>query len=201
MHQTDGQVVDHRLDGEAQATAVDLTTVFPSGTVVEGVEMNHAWMIDFERYPDGTLATVFETRAAGSIEDHRFFYAVCRDGQWKAWPLAQAGPRLFAREEDYTGLAALDPNTPDVAYISTPIDPASGRRDEHHELYQGRTSDGGQTWQWRAVTANSPANNLRPIIPRWASRRTALLWNRGSMKSSQNYDMQVMLLIDPFGEE
>lgn len=201
LHRADGTVVDEQLDGDATATAVDLTPVFKSGAVVDGVTMNHAWMIDFESYPAGVLATVFKTRAAGSVEDHRFFYAAYRDGRWQAWPLAKAGPRLFDREEDYTGLAALDPNTPDTVYISTPINPESGETTPHHELYRGQSSDGGQTWQWRAVTQNSAADNFRPIIPRWQIGRTALLWNRGTMRSSQNYDQQVMLLIDPAGEE
>lgn len=201
LHRADGTVVDEALDGNPTATAVDLTPVFKSGTVVGGVEMNHAWMVDFEHYPDGALAAVFKMRAAGSVEDHRFFYAAYRDGAWHAWPLAKAGPRLFRREEDYTGLAAIDPNTPAVVYISTPIDPNTGDATDHHELYQGKTTDDGQTWQWRAVTANSAADNLRPIIPRWSPGRTALLWNRGTMTSSQNYDMQVMLLIDPLSRE
>lgn len=199
LHRADGVVVDKALDAQPLAKAVDLTRVFTSGTKLDGTVMNRAWMVDFEHYPDGQLAAVFEVRAADSVDDHRFFFAAYRHGEWTAGPLAEAGPRLFRREEDYTGLAALDPNTPGVVYISTPIDPGTGNRQAHHELYQGKSDDGGAAWNWRAVTQDSAADNLRPIVPRWSQGRTALVWTRGTMTSSQDYDLAVMLLIDPFG--
>jgi hypothetical protein len=44
------------------------------------------------------------------------------------------------------GNAALDPGDPEVVYISTPIDPTTDRKHEHHELFQGRSRDGGASW-------------------------------------------------------
>ena len=51
----------------------------------------------------------------------------------------------------------------------------------HHELFDGRTTDGGATWSWTPVTEHSTVDNLRPIIPRWPGDRTALLWLRGDL--------------------
>ena len=201
LHRSNGKPVDEYLDSEPLADATDLTRVFASETKVDGTVMNHCWMIDFEHYRDGKLAAVFKARAAKSVEDHRFLYSVFREGKWMTKPLAKAGPRLFSREEDYTGLAALDPHSSDVVYISTPIDPSTGETHAHHELYQGKSSDGGTTWNWRAVTRHSSEDNLRPIIPRWIPGRTALLWNRGTMTSSQDYDQAVVLLVDPFATD
>lgn len=197
LHRADGAVVDPKLDSDAVAQATDLTRVFAAGTEVDGARMTHTWMLDFEHFADGTIVALFKARIDDSVENHRFFYGVFRGGQWQAFSLAKAGGRLFRAEEDYTGLAAIDPNDPGVVYISTPIDPQSGERLAHHELYQGRSADGGESWEWRAVTHDSTADNLRPIIPRWQAGRTALVWNRGTMRTSQHYDQEVVLLVDP----
>ena len=49
----------------------------------------------------------------------------------------------------------------------------------HHEMFRGKTSDGGKTWKWIAITANSTVDNLRPLVPVWYGQRTALVWMRG----------------------
>lgn len=197
LHRADGEVIDEKIDAIPSADATNLTQVFASGTEVLGEVMNHAWMLDFEHYPDGKMVALFKNRVAGSIENHHFFYGLYADGKWTTYPLAQAGGRLFRSEQDYTGLGAIDPNTPDVLYISTPIDPNTDKKLTHHELFQGQTDDAGKTWTWKAVTKDSSANNFRPIIPRWKSGHTALIWNRGTMKTSQNYNQEVVLLVDP----
>ncbi|QDU54813.1 BNR-4 repeat-containing protein [Aeoliella mucimassa] len=197
LHRTDGTVVDTSLDSQAEADATQLTQVFAGGTTYDDVAMTHTWMADFEAYADGQLAMLFKARADDSIEDHRFLYARCNEGTWQVSPLAKAGGRLFGSEQDYTGLGALDPNDPNTLYISTPIDPQTGKSTKFHEIYRGTSADEGLTWTWQAITRDSAADNLRPIIPRWAPGHTALIWNQGTMIRSQNYDMRVMLLLDP----
>jgi hypothetical protein len=102
--------------------------------------------------------------------------------------MAYAGTRLYPGEDDYTGLVSLDPNDPGVAYFSTDADPstgaplvsaADGRR--HHELFRATSRDGGSTWRYDPITADSPADNLRPIVPRWTDPggSTLLVWMRG----------------------
>jgi hypothetical protein len=105
--------------------------------------------------------------------------------------MAYAGTRLYAGEDDYTGLVALDPNDPGVVYISTDADPLTGTplvstadRKRHHELFRGTTLDSGKTWRWEAITANSTVDNLRPIVPKWNDKRTALVWMRGTYKNN-----------------
>jgi hypothetical protein len=48
----------------------------------------------------------------------------------RACALLFAGARLYPSEDDYSGLGALDPNNPDVLYISNDADsrPARSRR-------------------------------------------------------------------------
>jgi hypothetical protein len=86
----------------------------------------------------------------------------------------------------------LDRQDPSVVYISTNAAPVSGKplvsaadKRRHHELFRGSTADGGKTWRWEPLTANSTADNLRPIVPLWRDRRTALVWMRGTYRHNR----------------
>jgi hypothetical protein len=121
--------------------------------------------------------------------DHRYHYARWDGERWQEHEIAYAGTRLYPGEDDYTGLGAIDPQNVNVVYISTDADPVTGQPlisravyRRQHELFRGVTSDGGQTWRWTPVTANSPTDNLRPLVPVWpdAAGRTVLVWMRGT---------------------
>jgi hypothetical protein len=135
--------------------------------------------------------------------DLRYHYGRWDGSDWATEEIAYAGSRLYAREEDYTGLAALDPNDPNIIYISTNADPDSGiglisDADclRHYELYRGTRS--GADWGWESVTANSDVDNLRPIVPMWDDERTALVWMRGTyVRSHGEWSTAVMAAILP----
>src|SRR3989442_15692373 len=155
-----------------EINAWDLTKVFA------GDADNVAWVIDLELDGQQRPYVVFSVqkdgrglpRGQGGM-DHRFDYGRWDGSAWRVHEIAYAGRRLYAGEDDYTGLAALDPRNPNVVYISTDADPATGaplvshadgRR--HHELFRGSTRDSGATWRWEPITANSTVDNLRPIV-------------------------------------
>ena len=76
----------------------------------------------------------------------------------------------------------------------TPLVSASdGRR--HHELFEGTTADGGASWAWRALTVNSAADNIRPLVPTWDREHSALLWLRGRYTNYRDYDLDVVGII------
>lgn len=170
----------------------DLTKVF------QGDPDNVAWMVDLELDANKRPYLVFSVQKDGrglpprqGGMDHRFHFARWNGTAWQQREIAYAGTRLYPFEDDYTGLAALDPNNPDLIYISTDADPATGtpliskadgRR--HRELYRGTTRD-GTSWTWEPLTANSDADNIRPIIPKWNDPRTALVWMRGSYSANR----------------
>ncbi len=175
-----------------EINAWDLTRVFA------GDADNVAWVIDLELDGQQRPYVVFSVqkdgrglpRGQGGM-DHRFDYGRWDGSAWRVHEIAYAGRRLYAGEDDYTGLAALDPKNPNVLYISTDADPVTGaplvsRADgqRHRELYRGATADFGTTWTWTAITANSDADNLRPIVPKWDDTRTALVWMRGTYKNN-----------------
>jgi hypothetical protein len=98
------------------------------------------------------------------------------------------------------------PGDPARVYVSTDADPATGaplvsaadgRR--HWEIFAGATGDGGRTWRWQAVTRDSAADNLRPIVPRGNGAGEILLWLRGRYRSYTDYDLEVVGLLPGAG--
>jgi BNR repeat-containing family member len=201
LHRSDGTIVDNDVfhsDGHPQT---ELTKVFAANSVFGSDTMTHAWTVDLRLDAANRPYAILSCRTNDSPEnsnfqDHRFFYARFDGAAWNIHPLAKAGARLWESEQDYTGLAALDPYDPNVAYVSTSIDPRDGSRLPVHEIFKGVSTNAGGTWEWTAITQNSPADNLRPIVPASDPHHTALLWFRGKMIRSQRYDCQVVGLID-----
>ncbi|GAC1477580.1 MAG: hypothetical protein NVS1B4_20450 [Gemmatimonadaceae bacterium] len=179
-------------DTTVQLAAWDMMPVF------KGDPDNVGWVMDLkldaQQRPYGLFSVQKDGRGLPRGQggfDHRFDYARWDGKAWHVHEIAYAGTRLYAGEDDYTGLGALDPNDPDVAYISTDAEPATGKPlvstadgKRHHELFRGRTRDSGTTWTWEPITANSTVDNLRPIVPRWKDARTALVWMRGTYESN-----------------
>jgi hypothetical protein len=108
--------------------------------------------------------------------------------------MAKAGPGLMPHEEDYTGLAAIDPYDLGSVFVSTSIDPRDGAPLAHREIFHGRAAAAGRFWAWTPVTEDSPVDNLRPIVAPGDPSRTPLLWFRGPMTASQHYRCEVVLL-------
>ncbi len=172
---------------EPSLRAWDLTRVFA------GDPDNVAWTVDIELDEEDRPYIAFSVQKDGRDlpprqggDDLRYFHGSWNGEAWDVHPLAYAGTRLYPYEDDYSGLVALDPRRREVVYISTDADPVTGEPlisgadgQRHYELYQGRTSDGGATWHWRPLTANSTVDNLRPLVPKWDDDRTALVWMRG----------------------
>ncbi|WP_254359478.1 BNR-4 repeat-containing protein [Microbacterium hominis] len=211
LHRSDGSVLDARaLSGDAPSQ-VGLTTVLAAGSVVGDAELTHAWTSDIRTSADGTIVATLTARGDDVLEtpedayermrpvlDHRFVYArLAPGGSWQVHHLARAGAGLLPHEQDYTGLAAIDPYDLDTVYISTRFDPRSDVETSHHEIYRGHTVDGGASWTWTAVTADSTVDNLRPIVAPGDPDTIALLWFRGDMSASQHYRCEVVLQVEP----
>lgn len=205
IYQSNGErVADLSTTREGNANPTDLTLVYKGGPD------NVAWTVDLELDAKGLPVALISVqhgdsgvardRNAGG-EDLRYVYARFDGKQWQAHPLAYAGSRLYAAENDYSGLGAIDPDNTDIVYISTNADPrtgeplissADGKR--HYEIFKGVTSDGGKTWRWDAITENSAFDNLRPSVPDWDGG-TALLWLQGTYRTYRDYDTKLVGLI------
>jgi hypothetical protein len=200
IYNSTGTVVDSALAGtSAAASAMNInlyTQVFATGTTINGVQLNHAWNHDVVRYADGTIAAMWQARVAGTgttDPDKRMLYARFDGTSWKLTYLVKGGHKLYASEEDYIGLGALDPDDPHVIYVSTTTDPRDDMTDlGKHEIFMGVTCDNGATFKWAPITQNSTVDNLRPIVPKWDAQHTALLWLKGTYTSAQSYNFTVV---------
>ncbi len=205
LHRSDGTAVDENVLSAEAPSQVELTTILPTGTELGGARLTHAWTSDIRQgrgEQTGQLAAVLTARAGdepenSSFADHRFVYARFDGGTWQVFHLALAGANLLPHEEDYTGLAAIDPYDLDALYLSAPFDPRDGHALAHHEIFHGRTDDRGATWSWTPVTEGSDVDNLRPIVVPGDRETRAVLWFRGSMTASQHYDCEVVGLVEP----
>jgi len=55
--------------------------------------------------------------------------------------------------------------------------------------------DNGATFKWTPVTANSTKDNIRPVVPKWDARHTALLWMQGKYGTAQSYTEAIVGII------
>ena len=203
----------HRSDGTVIATLQEGLERPELGTrVFQGDEKNVAWPCDVHLDDAGRPVVVYSVQKdprnlkpglPESGQDHRYRYARWDGREWHDHEIAFAGTRLYPREDDYTGLACIDPDRTNEVYISSDADPVSGKAlisradgKRHYEIFKGVTPDGGASWKWSPITKNSSVDNLRPIVPRWNKRRRALLWLRGTLNTYTNYDLDVVGLID-----
>jgi hypothetical protein len=209
LYNANGTELDGNLFDNSAVGVSSLTQVFAANTLNQGDTMTRAWTVDMEVDSNGNPYAVFQARIddetlsdGGASLDHRFFYARHDGTQWNVNALAEAGGNIYHQtnnvsEDDYTGLVALDPDNPDVLYMSSDIDPRNGSDTDFYEIYKGVTDDAGATWDWSAITENSTMDNVRPVVPEWDDENTALLWMRGEYNSYTNFDTDIVGIIIP----
>lgn len=177
--------------------------------IFQGDADNVAWGMDLELDADERPVAAYSVQVGSANlptgqggDDIRYRYARWDGTSWKDFPLAYGGSRLYSGEDDYSGLASIDPADANVVYLSTNADPVSGEplistsdNKRHYELFRATTTDGGQSWQFAPITSNSTLDNLRPLVPPpGADGRRALLWLRGVYRSYTNYQQELVML-------
>jgi hypothetical protein len=133
-----------------------------------------------------------------SNDDHRYRLASWDGAKWIDREVAYAGKCLYPSESSYTGLITLDPSDPTVVFISTDVNPASGKENGGpHEVYRARITagDDSRSIKWEPVTKESPVRNIRPVIVRNGKRRI-VLWNRGDFKTYKDYQLDTVGFIE-----
>ena len=194
IHHSDGKIIAPlSTTTNCAVRPWDMTRIYQGGS------NNVAWMTDIhlDKKEHPVVLFTVQVGSAGlprgqGGDDHRFHYARWDGKKWIEHEIAFAGKRLYSGEDDYTGLGAIDPQDTSVVYLSSDADlktgqplisTADGKR--HHELFRGETKDGGATWKWTAITANSTTDNLRPLVPISNDKRTALVWMRGEYRNNR----------------
>jgi hypothetical protein len=172
--------------------------------VFEGDSNNVAWAQDVHLDRSGKPRVAFSVQKdSGGLppgeggSDHRYHFARWDGTQWHDAEIAYAGSKLYPGEDDYTGGICLHPDDDKTVFISTNVDPVTGRKLEsgHYEIFRGQSADKGASWKWSPVTQNSTVDNLRPIVPHWKKGKTALLWLRGKFPRYTQYELEAVLRI------
>lgn len=201
----------HRSDGNPIRRLQEGLREPGEGTrIFQGDANRVGWVSDTHVSEEGRPYVVFSVQhgsggltsgAASAGNDHRYHYAYWDGHAWRDHEIAFAGTRLYAGEDDYTGNICLHPSRLDTVFISTDADPVTGQplisqadQQRHYELYRGHTADGGQSWRWEPITSNSSQDNLRPIVPKWNSQKTVLLWFRGKYQTYRDYQTELVML-------
>lgn len=133
-----------------------------------------------------------------SGEDHRYRIASWDGTRWIDREVAYAGNFLYPRESSYTGLIALDPLDPGIVFISSDVNPETGEDSGgEHEIYRAQIApeDDISSIKWQAVTRDSPARNIRPMVLRDGKQRV-VLWNRGVFQTFTDYDLDTVGLVE-----
>lgn len=163
------------------------------------------WTWDIHYGADAHPVCVFQvqtgTDATWASSRIYYYYARWNGTAWVKKFIAQGGRGIYAAESDYGGGMCIDPSQPNVIYISSnaanpfslgDINNVALNTSARYEIYRGVTHDGGLSFSWQAVTSNSSADNLRPIIPENHGFDRALLWFNGTYNSYTSYDTRVL---------
>lgn len=171
---------------------------------VSATTLHHGWTTEIEYDAAGRPVILFTSRYGNAVVDghagagdHRIFHGRFDGTSWTTTQLGRVGQLFHTGEQDYTGLGCIHPNDPSTLYISSYIHPATDVEfaSKKREIFQGRTTDNGATWNWTQLTFNSTVDNARPVIPSWDADHTALLWWRGYYPWQRDYDLSVVGMV------
>jgi len=176
-------------------------SVSDGSLIFEGDSNAVAWCADIEIDIDGTPVIAYSVQINQSRHDLRYRYAFWNGQVWQDNQIAYAGSSLYSGEDDYSGNLAIDPNDPSVIYISTNVNPVTGKDlpNSTYEIFQGKTDDYGENWDWIPLTENSTMDNIRPFVPNWDRKNTAVLWLQGNYDKYTDYELKVVgkIIITP----
>lgn len=127
-------------------------------------ELGKAWIFDVATDFDENPVIAY-TRYPND-EDHRYHYAIFKDGKWidneicasgKWFPQTAEGTR--EREPNYSAGIVLHPYKTNTVYLSRNVNGV-------FEIEKRTTPDDGLNWSIFPITQGSKNNNVRPVVPR-----------------------------------
>ena len=162
--------------------------------IYDGATAGRAWIWDVCEDRDRNPVVAY-TRLPAE-EDHRYHYARWDGKRWLDHQITPGGkwfprtpPAAQEREPHYSGGMALDPANPTAVYASRPVRGI-------FEIERWTTRDGGKTWQSEAVTKDSKADNVRPVVVRnTPAGTTSVMWmhNRGGYVHFTDYKTEIRI--------
>lgn len=212
FNKTDGTLVTNGLpilhDSGMRGSVVYQYNTADTTDFNDHIPLGRSWCWETAYQSNGAPVCVFSvmrTNVTGPTQgtDDRIYYYYARwtDTAWQKRFIAHAGRPLYAAENDYAGGICLDPQEPNTIYISSnaqnpfnlgDITNVTLRASSRYELWRGVTADGGLTFSWTQITTNSPADNLRPYIPRRNGGERCVIWFRGSYASYTSFSAAIV---------
>ena len=165
------------------------TAIAPSQADKVFDNADKVWVHDMAFDSQGRPVIVFADFV--STIDHRYRYARWTGTRWVSHQITAAGGSISTEGKGqpyYSGGITLDHEDPDTVYLSRDVGGV-------FEVETWTTPDGGASWSRTAVTANSSANNYRPISPRGLipfSTDMSTVWMRGIYHSYIAYQTTIM---------
>jgi len=138
----------------------------------------------------------------GDFGNNRIFYYYARwtGSTWQRRMIAHGGRPLYRDQHAYRGGITIDPDRPNVVYISINaenpfdlenVDNVPLAKSDRYEIWKGLSTDFGKTFQWTPVTSDSHEDNLRPYVFKDHGFRNHIFWFRGRY-SFTRYDTRVV---------
>ena len=198
FYRTDGSQIRSMaavISGQPIAPS-EATLVYAGG--IEG----RGWVSDLEYDQQGNPVGTYISSADGDAgNDLRYRYARWnpQTQKWQERQIAFAGVHLYVPENHYSGGISIDPNAANTVYISTEVNPATGKMGAtgRRQIYRGQSKDQGVNWIWEQLTFDAAADNLRPFVPRQAQLKTCVLWFRGNYQTFVKYDADIVGFLEP----
>lgn len=134
------------------------------------------WQIAIDEQERPAIAMV---RISGGKDSHEYYYAKWTGSAWRLTDLANGGGRfhLSNTEYCYSGGEAIDPQNPNVIYLSIPT---AGTYGNVYEIWKYTLDDNGAVVAKEQITSNSEKNNVRPyILTNSAGSDLRLAWMHG----------------------
>jgi len=172
------------------------------------IPTGRAWCWETAYQANGSPVCVFTVQrdkitgpTQGTDDRIYYYYARWTGTDWQKRFIAQAGRPLYAAENDYAGGICMDPQNPNLIYISsnagnpfnlTDTTNVALRANERYEIWRGITTNGGLDFAWQQITTNSLQDNFRPYIPRRRGGEPCVIWIRGSYAAYTSYNCSIV---------
>jgi rhamnogalacturonyl hydrolase YesR len=195
----------YRTDGRPIKSFEEMkkTPLTPAdGTLIyDGSTAGRGWIWDVECDKQGNPIAVFITSADHAEgKDLRYHYARWDDKikRWQQWQIAFAGSRLYVPENHYSGGISIDPDDTSVVYISSNVEPDTGKPNStgRYQVYRGVTTDRSKTRNWQQLTFDPHVDNLRPFVPRKHRHKICVIWLRGKYHTYTDYHTEIAGILE-----
>lgn len=147
-------------------------------TVVDNPSSYRDWVWQIVNNSDGNPVIAMVRINSGKTQ-HEYCYAKWTGNEWKITDLADGGGRFHASNTEYcySGGEAIDPENPNIIYLSIPTEGTFG---EIYELWKYTLDENGDIINKEQLTTNSQKNNVRPyILPDSENSGLRLTWMHG----------------------